>query len=500
MISLENYQVSGASGELLVDQLSFQLKPGEALGIVGESGSGKSLSALGIFGLVPSSKLSYSGQLTLLNQQIIVGSPDWRNTCRQYFGREIGFIFQDPMSSLHPTKKCIYQIREAIHSPDKKLNWKVELSNMLEKVGLSMELAKKYPFQLSGGQQQRIMIAMALINEPKLIIADEPNTALDADTSKEIGRLIKALCRELNASLVVVSHDLHFVEELSDQILVLNSGKTMECGLAKEVFKEPKSLYTKELLASKPEASKKGHFLSEVGNSKDQNQEVIPSTIEESSALETLLLNPVYGKDKKLYQPLKQPISFTLKKGAVLGLVGASGSGKSSIAKSLVGWVDANGQVRIENETKDLRDINWKSFRKEVQYVFQDPYSSLNPSRRVLSQLCDPFLHNKLGTRKEAEEKAKSLLQEVGLREADAKKYPHEFSGGQRQRIVIARALMLSPKLLICDECVSALDLSVQAKVLNLLKRLQIKYGLSILFISHDKDVIEYFCDEVIEI
>ena len=344
------------------------------------------------------------------------------------------------------------------------------------------------------------MIAMAMINNPKLIIADEPNTALDKKNSDQIAELIGRLSNEIGSALLLISHDIDFIAQMSSRIAVMQKGEVVETAVTDQILNNPQHPYTKALLACKPDANKSDYYLAEIEDfMENKTIEKIPNVTASTERLAVKNINPVYGKGKDVFYPLKSALAFSIDEGKTLGLVGGSGSGKSSVAKCLVGWNESEGGLlKLEDKTYTLPIKSWKEIRTKVQYVFQDPYGSLNPSLNILNQLSSPFVNNNLGSYKDAKIKAESLIVEVGLKPEDLLKYPHAFSGGQRQRIVIARALMLDPSVLICDESVSALDLSVQAKILNLLKRLQISRGLSILFISHDKEVVDYFCDEVI--
>ncbi len=501
MIALKGYEVRH-KGNRLVQDIAFEVNKGAALGVVGESGSGKSISVLGALGLIDSKPLVFDGTLELLGKSVKVGSANWRELLKKNYGKNIGVIYQDPMTALHPTIKCGEQLRESIHQEISQQEKNLLVNKALEEVGLDVEAAGKYPFQLSGGQQQRVMIAMATINKPKIIIADEPNTALDKASSEKIGKLIKSIQQSIQASLITISHDIGFVSEMSDQLMVMKSGAIVEQGPTEEVLKRPKSLYTQALLACHPSVEKKGQYLPEVQDIMEgRSPELIEAVKTDEDRLLLKDIQPRYKKGKSYFYPLAEALSLRIASGAAVGLVGQSGSGKSSVAKCLIGWSESEGgKLILEDKEYAFPIKSWKDLRKEVQYVFQDPYGSLNPSKRILEQLIRPFVNNGFGNRKQAQQQAELMLSEVGLSASDGKKYPHEFSGGQRQRIVIARALMVSPKVLICDESVSALDLSVQAKILNLLKSLQISRALSILFISHDQDVVSYFCDEVVEL
>ncbi len=451
-----------------------------------------------MWGLLSHPNLNFSGTLKAFDTTLQLGSQEWLNTCRSWYGKRIGYIFQDPMTALNPTKTCGFQLKEAILTP---VNSKEEKAvQALKEVGLDASALKKYPFQLSGGQQQRVMIAMALINSPELIVADEPNTALDTESSQQMVALLRQLQVQRNATLLFVSHDFRLVADIADSIAVMQHGEVVEMAPADRILHNPQHPYTKALLKSRPRPEEKAYLLPEVSDWLEgkSTQQPLPKKQEANSPIAVSNLVGGYYH-KSTFTQVAGPVTLDFNRYHTIGIVGKSGSGKSTLAKTLVGALKGKqGEIVIGNQRWELPLQHWKELRSKIQYVFQDPYGSLNPSLSLGSQLCQPFVNNGLGTQKQAQEKALTLLQTVGLQSTDYHKYPHEFSGGQRQRLVICRALMVSPQLLVCDESVSALDVSVQAKILNLLHQLQAELQLKILFISHDPDVVAYFCEEVI--
>lgn len=495
-------------GDSLVKALSFSLSSGEVLAIVGESGSGKSLSVLAMNGLLPGARI-LGGSITLRladgNAYQLVDLPsDQRRILLQ---KHTGYIFQEPMSSLNPLMRCGKQVEERLLHIEDAAERKRLVMHWFEKVRLNEpeRIYVSYPHELSGGQRQRVMIAMALIHGPDLIIADEPTTALDASVQLEVISLLHELVKEQGAAMIFISHDLHVVQQIADQILVMFHGRTMEYGSASQIFEDPHSAYTRALLKVKPSFSSKGHYLPTLRDLTDTcdgemvNKPFLPIPWKDTKSAETKLLelNNItvsYHSSGKSSRILDH-ISLSLKAGQALGIIGESGSGKSTLVKAVIRLLKAEG-------SQELRGIpyqNWgKDFTRQVQMIFQDPYASLNPNQKIGDCIAEPMLVNGIcKTQKEALERAKHLLELCGLNPQDGSKYPHQFSGGQRQRICIARALAVEPEILLCDESVSALDVSVQAQILNLLKELQLNKGLSILFITHDLNVAAWFCDEI---
>ena len=500
LLSVRNLYVSISKIPILKN-ISFDLKKNEILGFVGESGSGKSITAFSIINLLRSKNITKTGTINYNGDFIeSLGSKGFE----KIRGNEISIIFQEPMSSLNPSMKCGEQILEIIlnHNLISLKKGKNKVLELIKKVQLieSEIVYGKYPHQLSGGQQQRIMIAMAIACDPKVLIADEPTTSLDGIVKKEIINLLKSIQKETEMSIIFISHDLHLVSKIAEKIIVLNKGEIVELGSSHQIFNNPKKLYTKLLLNARPPRNVRPARLPT--NEKNINTSLI-SKKERVEAHNNLYQHDPILKIENLgfsYEDKKvlNNVSFNLFKGETLGLIGESGSGKSTIAKSILNLNRFDkGQV-IYNK-KCIKTYNNTEFRRKIQLVFQDPYSSLNPEISIGYSIMEPMLAHKLyKTKKESKEKVISLLKQVNLIESDFNKFPYQFSGGQRQRIVIARALALNPEILICDESVSALDVTVQAQILNLLNQLKEKYSITILFISHDLSVVKYMSDRII--
>lgn len=499
LLSIKNLTIK-IGGQIILSNISLDIKKNQVLGLVGESGSGKSFTALSILNLINIKNLNVEGE-------IIFNGTKLNNLSFREFqkirGKEISIIFQEPMSSLNPSMKCGDQISEIIlnHEKINKKNAKKKSLELIQKVQLkhSELVYEKYPHQLSGGQQQRIMIAIAIACKPKLLIADEPTTSLDSIVKNDIISLIKSLQDEYKMSVLFISHDLKLVAKFVDSLIILKNGLIIEKGVSSKVFNYPKSKYTQHLINSSPPTSNRPNRLI---TSKTKKNKLI--TKEERTLIHLKIynktpilkvnkLNVSYGNNKII-----KDISFDLYKGETLGIVGESGSGKSTIAKSILGIVKTeNGEVYFKDE--NIKNISNSVFRKKVQLIFQDPYSSLNPEVSVGRSIIEPMIAHKIfSSKKEMKIRVLELLNQVGLLESDYNKFPNQFSGGQRQRIVIARALALNPEIIICDESVSALDVSVQAQILNLLSDLKERYLFTFIFISHDMSVIKYFTDRLI--
>lgn len=500
-----------------VNSISFQLDKGRTLAIVGESGSGKSLTALSLMGLLPKGA-NLSGEIKLAATGIdysLAGLSD-SHIWQQLRGKSMGMVFQEPMSSLNPVMKIGKQLAETIiiHQQICKEQAKQQAIEWLAKVQLPNpeKLYDRYPHQLSGGQKQRVMIAMAMCNKPVLLIADEPTTALDVTVQKEVVALMKQLQQEHDTAMIFITHDLALAAEIADEVLVMYKGEVVEYGAVNEVLQNPQHIYTKALIACKPNAGNKGKRLPIVADFIDGVQASVIEQDEmpkQAPLPETILkvnnLRVWFAENKDwLGRPVDyfkavDDVSFDLKKGEVLGLVGESGCGKSTISRSLMGLLPVHeGQIIFNNE--DLATLphkEWARIRRQIQLIFQDPYSSLNPRMTIGDMLTEPMKVHGLVPTNELNREAQRLLDLVQLPADSMKRYPHQFSGGQRQRIGIARALALRPQLLICDESVSALDVSVQAQILNLLKELQQEFQLTYLFISHDLNVVHYMSDRV---
>lgn len=498
----------------VIDSISFDVLPGEILGIVGESGSGKSMTALSIMDLLPESAIKRDGQLLFepIQEDLWKQSSASMTKIR---GTEIGMIFQEPMTSLNPVFTCGHQIKEAVeqHSDLQGKKAKAKSLEWMGQVGLKDldRVFRSYPHQLSGGQKQRVMLAMALCGNPKLLIADEPTTALDVTIQKKILDLLLQLKESTGLSILFISHDLAVVSEIADRVVVMQKGKIVESGTTQQVFSSPQHPYTQGLIACKPQLGKKYHrlptlanYLEEESPKTDLKKKKQLDTSSKTIFLNVENLSVDYTKGSSWWKTSQSglravnQVEFQIYEGETLGLVGESGCGKSTLAKTVARLkAPTSGSILIKGQNYQAFKAG-KDFYRKVQIIFQDPYSSLNPRIPVGEAILEPMQVHHIGeNKKERREKTISLLETVGLQADDYKKYPHQFSGGQRQRISIARALSVEPEFIICDEVVSALDVSVQAIVLNLLKDLQEEKGLTYLFISHDLAVVQYMSDRI---
>tara|TARA_B110000238_G_scaffold19742_1_gene19324 strand:- start:6400 stop:8022 length:1623 start_codon:yes stop_codon:yes gene_type:complete len=501
ILSVKNLNVSISNSPILKN-ISFTLKKNEILGLVGESGSGKSITAFSIINFFNTSEVLLEGDIFFNNKKINSLS---NKSLEKIRGSQISMIFQEPMSSLNPSMKCGEQILEILlkHKITETSNGREHVLELFKKVQLKkvQTIFNKYPHELSGGQQQRVMIAMAIACEPKILIADEPTTSLDGIVKDEILGLLKQIQSETKMSILFISHDLDLVSKFADRTIVLKKGSIIESGNSKSIFNDPQKNYTQMLLASRTPKKERPVRLPTIENklkkyrliSKKERKEVHEKIYNLEPILKVKNLSFSYKKTLIL-----KDISFNIFKGETLGLVGESGSGKSTIAKSILNLNNyQHGKILFNNI--DIKKYNTKNFRRNVQLVFQDPFSSLNSEITVGDSIMEPMIaHNIYNNRKERITRVYQLMNDVGLQKSDFFKYPNQFSGGQRQRIVIARALSLNPIILICDESVSALDVSVQAQVLNLLNTLKKKFSFTFLFISHDLSVIKYMTDRVI--
>ena len=486
--------------------IDFSINQGQILGLIGESGSGKSVASQCITKLIDDALLYGEVLFSHNDSQVNLLTAD-EDTLRTIRRREIAYIFQEPMTALNPLIPCGKQILECAESPSAEF-----LSLLLEKVELTdiERVAASYPHELSGGQRQRIMIAMALAKKPKLLIADEPTTALDIAVQTEILTLLKKLSRDEKMGILFITHDLLSLKGFADNIAVMYHGKLVEKNTANKILTHPQHPYAKALIESRATYTKRGNILAEIDDlleTKDGElhfnpPKSIPLTPKKNSDEVLLELSGVEKSHfksslfKKEETKVLHDIHFTLNQGDILGLIGESGSGKSTIAKLILKiWNPTNGVLKLHN--KDLASISDVS--EEIQLVFQDPFSSLNPKHKIGNAISEVLqTTDKKAPKSAVKEKVISLLQEVGLTASDFAKYPHEFSGGQRQRICIAKTLAKNPKIIVLDEAVSALDVSVQAKVLNLLNDLKREKGLTYLLISHDMNVVSYFCNKII--
>ncbi|MCM2566257.1 ABC transporter ATP-binding protein [Janthinobacterium kumbetense] len=498
-----------------VKGISFNVPRNSTVALVGESGSGKSVSSLAVMGLLPpdstiidpASSIHFGGR-DLLQLSIA----ERRTMC----GKDISMIFQEPMSSLNPVFTVGFQIAEVLrqHMGMNRKQARARTLELLEEVGIPDPATKidAYPSQMSGGQQQRVMIAMAIACEPKLLIADEPTTALDVTIQKQIMDLIAALQKKHQMSVLFITHDLGLVGEIADQVIVMRHGEVRETGDVQQVFEAPQDSYTKALLHCRPSLDERPWRLPVIADYMDGKAgpgiEVKQRTRGYTPGDEPVLVVNNLSKSfytrtglfgKREFQAVKD-VSFTLPRGKTLGVVGESGSGKTTVGLTLLRLHQATGGTAMFHG-KDLIAMPNKEYlpyKRRIQIIFQNPYASLNPRFTVGQILLEPMRIHKIGaTDQERIAKAYWLLDKVGLPEQAFHRYPHEFSGGQRQRIAIARCLTMQPEILVCDESVSALDVSVQAQVLNLLQDLQDEFGLSYIFISHDLSVVKYIADQV---
>ncbi|MFA3129511.1 ABC transporter ATP-binding protein [Acinetobacter pittii] len=505
-----------------VKGITFDIPANTTVALVGESGSGKSVTSLATMGLLPvgQSKIDEQSKIIFEGKDLLSLS---RTEMRKICGKDIAMIFQEPMSSLNPVFTVGNQIAEVLclHMGLNRKQARQRVLELLKEVGIPSPETKidAYPNQLSGGQQQRVMIAMAIACEPKLLIADEPTTALDVTIQKQIIDLLESLRKRRQMSMLFITHDLALVGEIADKVIVMRHGEIREQGAAEQVLEQPKDVYTRALLYCRPQMSQRPYRLPVTSDFMRQEDDVLVEQSFDVSEIperkrgligdEKIILEvkdlkkSFYSRkglfDKEEFQAVKG-VSFKLAKGKTLGLVGESGSGKTTVGLLLMRLHQASGgQAFIEG--KDILSLTEKEFAKyqrKIQIIFQNPYASLNPRFTIGQILLEPMQIHNIG-KDDAERKqiALGLLERVNLPEQAYYRYPHEFSGGQRQRIAIARCLTLKPEILICDESVSALDVSVQAQVLNLLQDLQDEFGLSYIFISHDLSVVKYISDQV---
>lgn len=517
LLDIRNLTIAFDQNEV-VKNVSFRINRGEIVGLVGESGSGKSLTSLAIMGLLPP-QAQIQGSIEFTHQELTQSLLSAKNI-REVRLDQISMIFQEPMTSLNPSMRCGAQVAEKLRLKRKFLKEEVHdrVIDLFELVKLPdpETVFSKYPHQLSGGQKQRVMIAMALINQPTLLIADEPTTALDVTVQKSILDLLKDLQTQLDMSILFISHDLGVISTLCDRVIVMYKGQIVEEGTTEKIFLNPEQAYTKGLIACRPGKVQKGErlptlqdFLEPQENQPtylNQSELKQKTHIQGQKLLEIRDLSkyftvsrPIFG-DPKVFKAV-QNIGFELYKGETLGLVGESGSGKTTLSRCLL-MLEKPTQGEILYQGKDLAQLSnteMRRLRQDIQIIFQDPYSSLNPRHTISRILTEPMqihgIGKNAGIRKQM---AVDLLQKVGLTADALMRYPHQFSGGQRQRIGIARALAMKPKIIICDESVSALDVSVQAQVLNLLNDLKDEFNLSYIFISHDLSVVRYMSDRLI--
>jgi peptide/nickel transport system ATP-binding protein len=525
LLSVRDLIVEFQTGEGIVravNNVSFDIPHGKTIGIVGESGSGKSVTSLAVMGLlqkpaavVPQGEILFNG-LDLLKCN--------ETKMRELRGNQVSMIFQEPMTSLNPVFKVGEQIAEALRihkNLSSKEAWEKAI-HLMNQVGIPNPAvsAHKFPHEMSGGQKQRVMIAMAISCEPKLLIADEPTTALDVTIQKQVLELLHKLQQEYRMSMMFITHDLGVIGDIADDVVVMYRSNVVEKNNAKHIFTTANHPYTKGLLACRPKLGANprrlltvSDFMTEEGKEKvvpvervqifdketvpDKNDHVL---LEVSNLVTQFPIKGGFFGGTVDHFKAVNDVSFKIKKGKTLGLVGESGCGKTTLGRSILRLVEPSAG-KIIYDGKDITHVKHEELRllrKKMQIIFQDPYSSLNPRMTIADILIEPLnIHNEGGTKVQRYDMAKALIEKVGLKANQMNRYPHEFSGGQRQRICIARALMLRPEFVICDESVSALDVSIQAQVLNLLLDLQEEFGLTYVFISHDLSVVNFIADEV---
>lgn len=544
VLQVDNLQVSfmnDGQESKAVDNISFNLHKGESIGIVGESGSGKSVTALSIMNLLKATSASLnSGNIYFRSKDFgivdILKLPDQK--LRSIRGNEIAMIFQEPMSSLNPVFTCGSQVEEAlqVHQNLSSADAKIKTLELFDEVNLAppLKIYNSYPHEISGGQKQRVMIAMAMSCNPSILIADEPTTALDVTAQAGILRLMEGLRENHDTSLIFISHDLGVIAEVADRIIVMYEGKIVEEGNVFKIFNHPEHPYTKGLLACRPRLDIKlrrlptvNDFISNVENQHSDsphkynsigealllNAELKSETIQKR--LDVIQGGPIlsinnlttsfaikkglFGKAKEKLTAVDN-VSFEIYPGETVGLVGESGCGKTTLGRSIIRLINPNsGEVIFDGHSmNELKNAPLRQLRKKMQIIFQDPYSSLNPRQTVGKAITEPLkIHKVIKGKEERKQRVCELLEKVGLSPSHYNRFPHEFSGGQRQRICIARALATNPQFIICDESVSALDVSVQAQVLNLLNDLKKEFKFTYLFISHDLSVIKFMADRI---
>ena len=545
ILQVENLQVSFMNHgreTRAVDDISFTLHKGESVGIVGESGSGKSVTALSIMNLLKSTPaLLNSGNIYFNSKEYgnvnILELPE--NKLRSIRGNEIAMVFQEPMSSLNPVFTCGNQVKEAlqVHQDLSAKDAKRKAIELFEEVKLPQpeKIFNAYPHEISGGQKQRVLIAMAMSCNPSILIADEPTTALDVTVQANILRLMESLRDKYDTSLIFISHDLGVIAEVADRIIVMYEGKIVEEGNVFKIFNHPEHPYTIGLLACRPRLDIElrrlptvSDFMSSIENQDHKtplkyrsigealllNAELKKETIQKR--LEVIQGGPIlsvnnlttsfpikkglFGKAKEEFTAVDD-VSFEIYPGETVGLVGESGCGKTTLGRSIIRLINPNsGEIIFDgNSIREMKGESLRQLRKKIQIIFQDPYSSLNPMQTIGKAITEPLkIHKIVDGKKERKQRVFELLEKVGLSPSHYDRFPHEFSGGQRQRICIARALATNPQFIICDESVSALDVSIQAQVLNLLNDLKKEFKFTYLFISHDLSVIKFMADRIL--
>lgn len=481
LLEITNLSICFGQSQKAVDSMSLRLQPGETLALVGESGSGKSVTALSVLRLLNERQASYpSGEIRYRGEDLLQAT---EKRLRQVRGREISMIFQEPMTSLNPLHSVEKQISETLelHKGMRGPQARERCLELLRLVGIENPETRlgAYPHQLSGGQKQRVMIAMALANEPDLLIADEPTTALDVTVQKQVLELLQELQQKLGMAILLITHDLSIVRRYADRVVVMEHGKLVEQAETATLFTSPSHPYTRKLLDAEPPEAPLTQAVSDAPLLSVSNLDVRFPT-----------RKGLFGKVKEHFHAAKQ-VSFTLNRGETLGIVGESGSGKTTIGHALLKLTASTGSIKLDGqELSELAQRNFRPWRRRMQIVFQDPFGSLSPRMSVAEIIREGLEIHDSENHEQHDQKVITALQDVGLDPEARHRYPHEFSGGQRQRIAIARALVLQPDLIILDEPTSALDRTVQKQVIELLRDIQARYGLSYIFISHDLSVV----------
>ncbi|UAB76348.1 ABC transporter ATP-binding protein [Mesoflavibacter sp. SCSIO 43206] len=522
LLQIKNLSIGFKSDKELkpiIKNISYDIFENEIVGVVGESGSGKSVSSLAIMGLLPKKISQITSGEIVFNKTELTSLND--KQFQNIRGNEIAMIFQEPMSSLNPSMRCGKQVEEILfkHTSLSKKEVKAEVISLFEKVKLPdpNRAYSAYPHEISGGQKQRVMIAMAIACKPKLLIADEPTTALDVTVQKDIILLLKELQQDTKMSILFITHDLSLISEIAQRVLVMYQGKIVEQNKTDLIFKHPENEYTKALIKARPSLKERLKRLPTIKDvmQKTVSKETITAELRakthkeiysKAPILEVVNLEKEYISKSGLFSKPESfkavnNVSFKLYEGETLGLVGESGCGKSTLGNAIL-LLNRATSGHIFYKGKDITILNKseeKALRKDIQIIFQDPFASLNPRLTVGQAIMEPMqVHKLYNSKSERKEKAIDILNRVGLDESAFNRYPHEFSGGQRQRIGIARTVALQPKLIVCDESVSALDISVQAQVLNLLNELKENFGFTYIFISHDLAVVKYMSDQLL--
>ena len=522
LLQIKNLSIGFKSDKELkpiIKNISYDIFENEIVGVVGESGSGKSVSSLAIMGLLPKKISQITSGEIVFNKTELTSLND--KQFQNIRGNEIAMIFQEPMSSLNPSMRCGKQVEEILfkHTSLNKKEVKAEVISLFEKVKLPNpnRAYTAYPHEISGGQKQRVMIAMAIACKPKLLIADEPTTALDVTVQKDIILLLKELQQDTKMSILFITHDLSLISEIAQRVLVMYQGEIVEQNKTNLIFKHPENEYTKALIKARPSLKERLKRLPTIKDvmQKTVSKETITAELRakthkeiysKAPILEVVNLEKEYISKSGLFSKPESfkavnNVSFKLYEGETLGLVGESGCGKSTLGNAIL-LLNRPTSGHIFYKGKDITILNKaeeKVLRKDIQIIFQDPFASLNPRLTVGQAIMEPMqVHKLYNSKSERTEKAIDILNRVGLDESAFNRYPHEFSGGQRQRIGIARTVALQPKLIVCDESVSALDISVQAQVLNLLNELKENFGFTYIFISHDLAVVKYMSDQLL--